>query len=99
MSVRSKHGVRIRLPEERWQHIVEEHAELEGYRAEVLRTVADPDAVYRGSRGELIAVREMEPGKHLVVVYREIDRKDGFIITAFLTRRPSWFERRQKLWP
>ncbi|MCW3131855.1 MAG: hypothetical protein N2V73_03955, partial [Candidatus Methanospirare jalkutatii] len=28
-------------------------------------------------------------GKYIVVVYRELSKEDGFVITAFLTRRRS----------
>lgn len=35
----SKNGVRIRLTEERWYHIVENHDELAGLSDEVLLTV------------------------------------------------------------
>jgi hypothetical protein len=41
----------------------------------------------------------MEDGKTLVVVYRETGADDGFVITAFLTRRPGSFERRKQVWP
>lgn len=34
--------------------------------------------------------------KFLVVVYREVSTEDGFIVTAYLTRRPS--SRRETLW-
>src|SRR5262249_40992134 len=51
-----------------------------------------------GIGGELLAVREIEPGKYLVVVYRE-SQQDGFIITAFLTRKGQALRRRQQLWP
>ena len=44
------------------------------------------------------AVREVEPGKGLVVVYREL-QEDGFVITAFLTRRMKSLQRRSQLWP
>jgi len=47
----------------------------------------------------LLATREIEPGKHLIVVYKELDNEDGFIITAFLTRKIKQLERRVKLWP
>jgi hypothetical protein len=43
-------------------------------------------------------VREVERGKHLVVVYREQEH-DGFIITAFVTRRLRWLEGRERIWP
>jgi hypothetical protein len=46
--VTSKHGVPIRLPDERWAHVTEEHAELAGLRLEVLETIAEPDAIFAG---------------------------------------------------
>lgn len=57
-----------------------------------------PHRVLLGGDGELMAVREVEPGKHLVVVYRE-QNDDGFIITAFLTRRIRSLEKRRQVWP
>ncbi|MEW6448640.1 MAG: hypothetical protein AB1426_11240 [Bacillota bacterium] len=61
-------GVRIRLPEERWQHIIREHPELEGLQNEVLVTVENPAKVLEGSFGELLAIKEVSSGKFLVVV-------------------------------
>lgn len=97
-TVTSKHGVPIRLTDERWAHISEEHCELAGLRLEVLETVANPDRVVAGNEGELLAVRRMEDGKFIVVVYREQIR-DGFVITAFVTRRTTRLNRRKQLWP
>jgi hypothetical protein len=94
----SKGGIGIRLTDERWTHITEEHCELAGLRSEVVETVSHPDRILLGGDGELIAVREVEMGKHLVVVYRE-QTNDGFIITAFLTRRIRYLEKRRQLWP
>jgi hypothetical protein len=54
--------------------------------------------IYAGGAGELLAAREFEAGKWLVVVYKEIG-DDGFVITAFLTRRVASLERRKQLWP
>ena len=82
---KSKNDVPIRLPEEHWAHIVEEHPEMQGLRDAVLKTVSEPGRVVQGGEGELIAVREIDEGKWLVVVYRELNG-DGFVITAFLTR-------------
>jgi hypothetical protein len=65
---------------------------------EVLETVNNPSQLYVGKDGEFLAVREMFPGKNLVVVYREFE-KDGFIITAFMTSKPQSLDRRIKLWP
>ena len=96
--VKSKNGVPIRLTEERWIHITEEHSEMAGYYFEVLETVEEPEAIYEGKMGECIAVREIDKGRYIVVVYRELSKEDGFVITAFLTRRRKQLERRRKIW-
>lgn len=97
--VGSKNGVPIRLTEERWIHITEEHSEMAGYYFDVLETVQEPGAIYEGKAGELLAAKEIEPGKHMVVVYKEVSKEDGFVITAFLTKRIRQIEGRAKLWP
>lgn len=97
--VKSKNGVPLRLTDERWLHITEEHSEMAGYYYEVLEVVCEPEGIYGGNSGELIASREIKAGKHLVVVYKELNKDDGFIITAFLTRKIKQLERRVKLWP
>jgi len=97
-AVYSKNGVPIRLTDERWAHITEEHSELADLQLEIVETIANPTAIFAGNQGELLAVREVEPGKYLVVVYRE-SPQDGFIITAFLTRKGHTLRRRQQLWP
>lgn len=91
--VTSEGGVPIRLTDEPWAHITEEHCELAGLRLEVLETVGNPGRILGGGAGELFAVRELEPGKFLVVVYRETGH-DGFVITTFLTRRARSLEGR-----
>jgi hypothetical protein len=96
--VPSKNGVPIRLTDERWAHIIEEHGELADLRQEVLQTVTEPERIVGGKAGELLALRELETGRSLVVVYRE-GADDGFVITAFLTRRLRSFEKRKQLWP
>ena len=98
-TVHSKNGVPIRLTEERWLHITEEHSEMAGYYFDVLETVQDPVAIYEGKNGALLAIREVEPAKHIVVVYRELSANDGFIITAFLTSKVREIERRARIWP
>jgi len=95
----SKHGVSIRLAGERWSHIEFEHDDLAGLRNEVLRAVADPDRILADGEAELLAVREIESGKWLVVVYKEISASDGFVITAYSTRRAKQLERRTVIWP
>jgi len=97
--IKSKNDVSIRLPEERWFHITEEHSEMAGYYFEVLEVVAQPEAVYKGRAGECLAIRKVEKDKYIVVIYKEVSNEDGFIISAFLTRRKRQLERRQRLWP
>jgi hypothetical protein len=46
-----------------------------------------------------ITEEHSEMDKYLVVVYREVSKTDGFVITAFLTKRKRQFERRHRLWP
>jgi len=97
--VRARSGAVIRLTDERWAHISEEHCELAGMREEVLGAVEDPERVLAGLAGELLALRAIEAEKVLVVVYKEVSAADGFVITAFLTRRLASLERRSQVWP
>jgi hypothetical protein len=98
--VRSHNRVPVRLTEERWQHIVRRHPEMASQREHALETLAEPDLIQRGDFGELLAVRFYPEtpltSKFLVVVYREMSSEDGFILTAYLTSRPS--ARRESIW-
>lgn len=91
--VRSRNGVPVRLTEERWGHILNRHPEMGGLREKTLETLAEPDIIQRGDFGELLAVRSYAETllgeKYLVVAYREVSDEDGFVLTAYLTRRPS----------
>jgi hypothetical protein len=88
-------GVPIRLTTERWFHIVENHDDLAGYYDNVLSAVENPDLILRGYRGSLIAVRGTGRGQYLAVVYRQLSKEDGFIITAYFTSR---IDRRKAIW-
>jgi hypothetical protein len=99
ITVLSRNEIPIRLTGERWSHIVEEHSEMAGLREEVLQTISDAERVVAGNAGELLAVRLVEAGKAIVVVYREVSLEDGFVITAFLTRRLASLDRRKQIWP
>ena len=83
----SINDIPIRLTRERWFHITENHDDLAGYYDAVLNVVEDPDYIIEGYKEAYMALREMGKGKFLAVIYREIDRKDGFIITAYFTRK------------
>jgi hypothetical protein len=73
-------------------------SEARPWRDDVLETLRRPTRVLCGGEGEQLAVHEVAEGKWLVVVYRGGDA-DGFVITAFLTRRLRSVERRKVLWP
>ena len=88
----------IRLTDERWVHITEEHAELAGHRLDVLEAIREPERIVPGNAGELLALRRQQDGKFLVVVYRE-EGVGGFVITAFLTRRTASLDKRKQIWP
>ena len=59
-TVKSKNGVRIRLTDERWAHITEEHCELAGLRAGAAKPVTAP-GVPKGYRGELVTNDCIQP--------------------------------------
>ena len=97
-TVVSKGAKTIRLTDERWAHITDEHCELAGLRTEVLGAIAEPDKIVAGGYGELLAVKETRPAQFLIVVYRELEM-DGFVITAFLTSKVESVLRRKQIWP
>jgi hypothetical protein len=100
LAVYSRNGVPVRLTEERWLHIIERHPEMAGQREKVLGALSDPDMVQKGDFGELLAVRRYAEtplgDKRLIIAYREVDAEDGFVVTAYLARRPS--ARREIVW-
>jgi hypothetical protein len=91
----SVNSVPIRLPAERWFHIVENHDEVAGFYDAVLETVAEPDIIIPGYRGSLVAVRSYGRRRYLCVIYREVAVDDGFIITAYFSPKVN---RKKVLW-
>ena len=98
--VKSMNGVNIRLTRERWDHITTSHLELNprDYKL-VLNIVANPDIILKGDTKELLSVKK-QPRKRvwIVVAYREIDKEDGFILTAYLTTDSSWLFQKEIVW-
>ena len=82
----SVNGVPIRLPPERWQHISEGHPDLADKQGDVVETIRSPDLVQKGDFDTLLAAKKHD-GVYLVVVYRELSASDGFVVTAYRTRR------------
>ena len=96
----SKNNVPIRLTTERWQHISIGHPEVADFYYEILETIENPQVIYDGSEGGLIAVSfKYEPSdKFIVVIYKELSFDDGFIITAYLSNKEQKFEKRKIVW-
>ena len=83
----SRNGVPIRLTEERWFHIVETHDEMAGRYDEVLSAIEEPDYIIQGYRDAIVALKTIGKNKFMAVIYKEISKKDGFVITAFLSSK------------
>ncbi len=96
----SKNLVPIRLTEERWSHIIRRHPEIKNQKTKVIETISNPDMICLGDFGELLAVRFYQETpltqKYFIIAYKEISTKDGFIVTAYFTNKPS--ERRKIVW-
>lgn len=93
----SKNGVPIRLTEERWFHIIETHDEMAGRYDEVLSAIEEPDCIIQGYRDALVALKAKRKKKFVAIIYKEISKKDGFVITAFLSSKIQ-IEREVVLW-
>ena len=94
--ISSVNGVSIRLTQERWAHIVSNKPYMETYYERVLDTVERPTWILDGYAGASVAVLTLAKQEYLHVVYREVSRMDGFIITAFIARKVN---KRAIVWP
>ncbi|MEK9143083.1 MAG: hypothetical protein AAB481_00425 [Patescibacteria group bacterium] len=99
-STRSKNGVTIRLTDERWLHITSSHKEIDPMDfSTILAVIKKPDMVLSGDAGEFLAVRKRVRKKDwIVVVYKETDATDGFVLTAYVTTDFRWLLKRKMLW-
>lgn len=64
---------------------------MKNSKAGVIETLSNSDLITAGHQLELLAIRHYDKSpvsndKYLVVVYKE-DEKDGFVITAYFTRK------------
>ena len=93
--VYSINHVPIRLTAERWEHIVSNKPYMAAYEERMFDAIEHPTCILRGYAGSLVAVLALGRDQFLHVVYKELNREDGFVITAFLARN---FNRRMVLW-
>lgn len=89
--VQDAYGNIIYLTDERWEHIIENHPELEEYREEVLSVIRSgkrkqdilfPDTFYYTSKAHQI--KQWNMNIEVVVLLREKDQKpNNFVVTAY----------------
>jgi hypothetical protein len=65
------------------------------YYEQMLEAVEDPEYILPGHRGSLAATVVLGRKKILHVIYRELSRDDGFIISAYIK---TSFAKRKALW-
>ncbi len=95
----SVNDVPIRLTDERWNHIVENHDDIAGYYFDVLETVDSPSWIFKGDEDELWAAKLIAEKKVILVIYKEQkEQNDGFIITAFFTTKIEKLLKRSIIW-
>lgn len=93
-------GRNIRLTEKRWKHINERHPETMGNEKFIEETMSNPDFIQEGNKEELLSIKKFKKtpifdNKYCVVVYK-LENREGFLVTAYFTRRPSF--RRKLIW-
>ena len=66
----SVNSIPIRLTDERWTHIVENHDDIAGYYFDVLETIANPTWIFEGEEDELWAVKLVSERKAILVIYK-----------------------------
>ncbi len=74
----SINGVPVRLLAERWSY-------TNACFDDVLATIEQPDYILRGPQRTQIAVRRIVGGRYLQVRYRELSRREGFVISAIIS--------------
>ncbi|MFN2455933.1 MAG: hypothetical protein ABR577_17115 [Pyrinomonadaceae bacterium] len=93
--VYSINDVPIRLTDERWDKIVDSHPYMTARYEQMLDTMEDPEYIFQGHGGTLVAVKVLGKKSFLNVMYREIGDADGFIITAFITTK---LDKKRAIW-
>ncbi len=84
-------GRRIRLTNERWEHIVS-HAEMVGQREHIVETLANPDSIIATTSDTSIHVYQKfytktpVTSKYLPVAVKML-QEDAFVVTAFYSRK------------
>jgi len=98
--VNSVNKIPIRLTIERWMHIIQRHPEMLFEKDKVVETIQFPDFIQKGDYNTVLAIKFFKKtpltSKYLIVVCKEINNNDGFILTSYFTNKPS--ATREILW-
>lgn len=90
--VKSVNDVPIRLTYEKWSHILYRHPEMADEKDKVIETLNSPEMIQEGDFSTLIAIKFYKntplTSKYLAVIYKESNKKDGFILTSYFTIKP-----------
>lgn len=107
-TVISKNGVPIRLTEERWNHTILTHQEIEPNDFnKFMKVISNPELILKGSKGELLAIQKVSRKKIWIVVPyketlplrgKEVTKKDGFVLTCYFTSDLTWLLKKEIVW-
>ncbi len=79
-------------------HILKNHPEMLEHIFDLSEIITDPDYIFKGRKGELLAVKSRKEF-YLVVVYKEdLKKKDGFVITYFKTKNINYLLKKELVW-
>lgn len=67
---------------------------------EIFDTIENPDVIYEGNDLAKIAIKKLLEifNKFVVVIYKEVSKNDGFVITAYLSKKQQVFQKKRILW-
>lgn len=84
----NKLGRRVRISEEHWNYIVNvKHPSLKGLEEAVKRALIEPTEIRKSRRSRrLFVLRSL--GKLICVIAKHLN-EEGYILTAYLTRRAA----------
>lgn len=96
----SKNHVPIRLTDERWEHIILNHQEIgDNDFPKFMEVIKNPEFILKGNKGELLAIQRVSGKKLWIVVpYKELTKKDGFVLTAYFTSDLTWLFKKEIIW-
>ena len=82
-------GDKVDLPNERWDHIIKEHPEVELHKSKIGEVLNDPAYVKRSRRDKDVLLyyryySDIFNGKYLLVVVKK-GRERSFILTCYIT--------------